>query len=163
MSQLTPLEARARIVEVVGESVYHALGLKETLEVERTALESQDTESLYQAVAAKGECVGKLKQLEKRRAELCEASGFGNGPQQMEHMSEWCDEDSVVANCWSHLMSIAADCNALNMTNGAIIHVRQQQIESNLAVLRGADYNPDTYARSGAESAGLAQRSLAQA
>lgn len=163
MARSTPTEVRSRIVELVGESVYHALGLKESLEDERTALETQDPDALHDAVSVKGEYIGKLRALENTRAAFCEASGFHRGPLQMKELSDWCDENSVVANCWSHLMVIASDCNALNITNGAIIRVRQQQIESNLAVLRGADHNPDTYARDGAEPAGLAQRSLAQA
>ena len=163
MQRPTPIEARERIVEVVGECVYHALGLKETLEIERSALEAEDAQALHDAVTIKSECIVKLRELDKQRRALCEASGFDTGPQQMEQMSAWCDEDSVVANCWSHFMTIAADCNALNMTNGAIIRVRQQQIETNLAVLRGADPVPDTYACGRAEAVGHAPRSLAQA
>jgi flagellar biosynthesis/type III secretory pathway chaperone len=162
MARPSASEARTRIVEVVGESVYHALGLKESLEVERSALEAQDTDALHDAVSVKGKCVDLLRQLEEKRAALCESFGFKANARQMEQLSDWCDENSEIANCWSHLISIAAECNALNLTNGAIIRIRQQHMDSNLAVLRGADHNPDTYARHGAEHAGLAQRSLAQ-
>ena len=39
MARLTPASARKQIVEIIGNSVYHALGLKESLADEHTALE----------------------------------------------------------------------------------------------------------------------------
>lgn len=163
MNRPSPSDARNKIVEVLGESVYHALGLKESLQEEHSALEVQDAEALHDAVSIKSGCVTKLSELERQRSDLCEASGFHKGPEQMAQMSEWCDENSVVANCWDHLIEIAADCNALNLTNGAIIRVRRQQTDDRLAVLRGTDNHSETYGRGGAETAAMTQRALAKA
>ena len=162
MSQPSPTDTRKQVVDLLGESVLLALGLKETLQNERRALEDQDVGELNSIVSTKSECVGKLQQLEEQRRALCETSGFHAGPQQMEDLVDWCDEDAVITKCWSQLMEIAADCNALNLTNGAIISMRSQMLGTNLAVLRGTDPNPNTYGREGRDFAAGNQRSLAE-
>lgn len=162
-SRPSPLEARNRLAEIIGECVFQALGLKESLKDERAALEIQDTDALYDAVSSKSTIVQSLSRLESERVELCEAAGFAAGNDQMDQMTDWCDEQSVVLNSWSHLMEIVSECNALNLTNGAIIHARQQMVESNLGVLRGVNPDPDTYHREGRDNASTNPRSLAQA
>ena len=163
MSGRCPQKARTRIAEVLGDCVYHTLGLKESLRDERSALEEQDADALHDAVATKSQCVNNIQKLEEQRVELCEASGFHAGSLQMEQMFNWCDENVVISNCSDHLLEIAAECNALNLTNGAIINARRHNIESRLAVLRGTDQDSDTYQRSGSGNSGANKRSLAQA
>ena len=70
--------------------------------------------------------------------------------------------DDILGDRWTDLMSIAAEGNTLNLTNGAIIRVRQQQFESSLAVLRGVAPGFDTYGRHGEEPGGFSRRSLAE-
>ena len=156
-------ESRDSMLEVLGECVYQALGLKESLQDERSALESRDSDALDAALAVKGGCVQRLQDLDRRRSELCRDCGFPAGPEQMDRMLDWCDGDSRIADRWRHLMDVVADCNTLNLTNGAIIRVRQGMIDGNLAVLRGTDAANDTYEREGARNAAASQRTLAQA
>ena len=162
-SRPSPSETRDRLVELIGESVFQALSLKESLRNERAALETQDADALLEAVSAKGSLVESLTALENRRVSLCEAAGFANGVDQMDQVSHWCDRQSRIRNGWSQLMEIVSDCNALNLTNGAIIHARAQMVESNLGVLRGTALEPDTYHREGRDNAAMNRRSLAQA
>ena len=163
MSRPTPDEARTRIVDLLGDSVFHALGLKESLQNERRALESQDAEALTQAVAVKSDCVARLAALDDARRSYCNDAGFEAGPDQMQQMLGWCDDSAEAANCWTQLMQIAAECNALNLTNGAIIHTRNSMLDANLAVLRGAETGTDTYGRHGKDAAAMNRRSLAEA
>ncbi len=163
MPTVSPDEARAQIADIIGDSVYEALGLKEALEDERRALEAQDLDSLNAVVDSKSACVDKLRQLDERRIALCEGWGFENGPHQMTALIEWCDEDELVSSRWEQLMVLAAEGNALNLTNGAIIRVRQQQFEASLSVLRGGTPGPDTYNRNGGEGSEYGRRSLAEA
>ena len=163
MSHPTPETARKQIVEIIGNSVYHALGLKESLQDEFAALEAQDMDALRSAVDNKSKCVAALQTLEEQRRDFCIDVGFESGPEQMEQLAEWCDEDAVLSNCWQHLMDIAVECNAMNLTNGAIIRARQQQIEAGLAVIRGGTQDPGVYGRSGRGPSGPSQRSLAEA
>ena len=162
MTRPTPDAARKEIVEIIGNSVYHALGLKETLAEEHAALEHEDMDALRAAVDSKSQCVEALQSLEQRRSDFCVNAGFEPGPEQMEQLAAWCDEGSVLANCWQHLLDIAVECNAMNLTNGAIIRSRQQQIEAGLAVIRGGASDPATYGRTGRGQNGPSQRSLAE-
>ena len=163
MLRPSPDTARQRIVEIIGNSVYHALGLKESLDDEREALETQDMEALRLAVDNKGKCVAALQALEQERREYCVMAGFEDGHAQMENLAEWCDRDSALQNCWQHLLDLAVECNALNLTNGAIIRGRKQQIEAGLAVIRGGDPDSGIYGRSGQAPSGPSQRALAEA
>lgn len=81
----------------------------------------------------------------------------------MQQMTEWCDKDSIITNCWQHLMEIAVECNALNMTNGAIIRGCKQQIETSLSIIRGGVPGSDTYSRGGGATYVPSQQSLAEA
>jgi len=155
--------ARKQIVEIIGDCVFHALGLMETLQDERKALEEQDMDALKSVVDTKGKCVNDLRAMENARRNLCIAAGFPDGPDQMVHMLEWCDEGSVIGNCWQHLMDVATECNTLNITNGAIIRGRKQQIETSISIIRGGQPEMDTYNRSGREPQGHHLRSIAEA
>ena len=163
MTAVTPEQARTEIANLIGDSVYQALGLKEALEDERRALESQDLEGLNAVVDSKSACVEQLRLLDEKRIRLCEQWGFANGPHQMTELIEWCDEDQLISDRWEQLLVLAAEGSSLNMTNGAIIRVRQQQFESSLSVLRGATPGSDTYGRNGTESGDYARRPLAEA
>lgn len=163
VATLSSSAARTEIVEIIGDSVYHALGLKESLTDERKALEKQDMDAVQLSVENKSACVEALHKLDKKRDELCRSLGFDSGAEQMPQLIEWCDDDDLISNRWQNLLIIAAESSALNMTNGAIIRLRQQQFESSLSVLRGVTPGADTYSRSGAESGDYGRRSLAEA
>ena len=163
MNSLPPQDARTQCVELLNDTVYQALGLKEILLEEHNALQVQDTDSLEASVENKSECVARLQQLDKQRIDLCAACGFAAGPEQMSQLIEWCDDKDELQNRWDHLLVVAAESSALNMTNGAIIRVRQQHFESSLSVLRGVNPGADTYGRHGGEAGGYGHRSLAQA
>ena len=163
MSRIAPADARLQILDALGESVYQALGLKEALQEERKALEAEDADALLSIVDTKNACAERLQALDTRRSALCEEWGFAPGPHQMTELIEWCDDQQLVSSRWEQLMVIAAEGSALNMTNGAIIRVRQQQIESSLSVLRGVTPGSDTYGRNGEEHGDFSQRSLAEA
>ena len=163
MNRPSKSETRTRISDILGKCVYEALGLKEALESEHGALQSQDNEALNDALLLKGRCVERLQSLEHERARESERCGFDAGPMQMERLTDWCDEDSLLANLWEHLIEIVADCNVLNLTNGSIVRMRRQHTESSLAVLRGGTQEPKTYQSTGGEGAALQQRSLVRA
>ncbi len=163
MSTLSPEIARAQIVEILCDTVYHALGLKEILDYEREALEKQDIDGIDRTVDTKSACVHAMTLLDTKRIELCTACGFAAGPEQMQQMIDWCDDSDLVKNRWDHLMLIGAECSAINLTNGAIIRVRQQQFESSLSLLRGVTPGFNTYGRHGGEAGDYGRQSLVEA
>ena len=160
---LSRSEARARFIDLLNDTVYQALGLKESLEEERKALESQDLERIEAAVESKSTCVRNLQALDEKRFQLCSACAFAAGPEQMPQFINWCDDNELVKNRWEHLMLIAAESVALNMTNGAIIRLRQHQFDASLALLRGVTAGADTYGRNGEESGSFGHQSLGEA
>ena len=163
MARPDATSARRRMTELLGDSVYQALGLKETLDDERDALKHQDVESLLTVLEQKETCVRALRRLDEQRSELCASAGFPAGPEQMDSMLGWCDVDGEVTNTWQHLMEIATECNSRNLTNGSIIRGRKQQIDTGLAVVRGGAPGVDTYNRSGMEPGGASLRPIAEA
>lgn len=163
MPSATKAETRARIVDNLGMSVLHAMALRESLLAEKSALESQDLAALDTVVQNKSRCVTELQTLDTERTKICAAADFEAGASQMQSLIAWCDEESVISNAWDQLMHVAADCNALNLTNGAIIRVREQQIRSSLSLIRGQAPESDTYGHPDRTSSGFEQRSLAEA
>lgn len=163
MPTINPSKARTQIVDLLGDTVLQALGLKAILEDERNALEKQDVEAIEATIQSKSECVEQLQILDRKRERLCKSWGFESGPEQMQQCMDWCDDADAINSRWQHLLVIAAEGSALNMTNGAIIRVRQQHFESSLSVLRGVTPGSDTYGRSGAEASDFSSRSIAEA
>ena len=155
--------ARQKLVKVIGDSVVLAETLIETLGNERGALEAQDMDALQDVLARKTQCVESLRQLDQRRSAICTGAGFADGDDQMDHIIEWCDENHAVADGWRHLVNLAVECNRRNMTNGAIIRARKQQIESAMAIVRGGSANSDTYSRQGVEPGVNNLRSIVEA
>ena len=140
-----------------------AQALKESLEEERAALETQDIATLESIVAKKTRCAETLRALDQERDTLCQQWGFAVGPDQMQQVIDWCDESQTVSSRWAQLIDVAAEGSALNLTNGAIIRVRQQHFESSLSVLRGIAPGAKTYSRDGEGSGDFSRRSLAEA
>jgi len=163
MTSLSRQDVRDQTVALLNDTIYHALGLKETLEEERKALEVQDMDQISATVDTKSACVQALMSLDRQRIELCTAYGFPPGPEQMPQLIDWCDESDLIKTRWDHLMVIAAESSAMNMTNGAIIRVRQQQFESSLSLLRGVVPGFNTYGRHGGDTVDLGRQSLAEA
>ena len=163
MATVSPEKARSEIVELLSDTVYQALGLKESLEDERKALETEDMAAIERAVDVKSTCVAKLKVLDQKRDSLCKSWGFKSGPDQMQAVIDYCDDAELIRNRWDHLMLVAAESSAMNLTNGAIIRVRQQQFESSLSLLRGRTPRIDTYGQRGKGTGDFGSQSLAQA
>lgn len=81
----------------------------------------------------------------------------------MDEVIGWCDEGAVLLNGWHGLLGIARDCDRLNATNGSIIRLRRQQAMARLTLLRGSEFDNDTYGASGVEANSAGGRALAQA
>ncbi|MEM6512654.1 MAG: flagellar protein FlgN [Pseudomonadota bacterium] len=155
--------ARSQIIEILGCSIFHAKGLRESLDKEKTALAAQDMDALMAAIEEKGTQVRELQVLDIKRSELCRESGFADGPEQMDRFTAWCDRDTEVAGTWSQLIALAEECNTLNLSNGAVIRVRRQQVDDGLSILRGQAPGTPTYGRNGVNRDGLGQRAIAEA
>lgn len=163
MSVFTTSQAHAQVVIILDESVDVALRLAQTLADERRALESQDLAMLDDVVVRKSADAEFLKVLDGKREELLAACNLPSGPDRMQELIDWCDENDKINIRWQRLLQITADSSDVNITNGAIIRVRQQHFESSLAVLRGHRTGPETYGRNGEETHDFSRHSIATA
>ncbi len=155
--------ARAQVVEILGCSIFHAKSLRDCLQEEKDALATQDMDALMSAIEDKSSRVHELQLLDGKRSELCRESGFADGPEQMDRFTDWCDRDAEVARSWAQLLGLADECNTLNLSNGAVIRVRKQQVEDGLSVIRGQAPGAPTYGRHGVNRDGLGHRAIAEA
>ena len=153
----------SRLADVLGACVYQALGLRESLQDERAALEADDLDALQLAVDNKTRCVSELRQLERERSDIASEMGFDPGAAQMDDLTRELGQDATIKSRWQHLLDVASECNTLNMSNGAIIRIRKQQVDAGLAVLRGAEPTAEIYGFDGASAPGYDKRSLAEA
>lgn len=163
MSRASAGETRDRIVKILSDSVTCALGLKETLVEERDALERRDTLSLNTAATSKTTLIHELARLNEARDEISKQAGFGGGTGRMDDLAEWCDDDLRVTHSWKQFREIATECDVLNKTNGAIIHLRRQQVLDGLSILRGNPNETITYSPTGSETTANAGRPLTEA
>ena len=160
---ISPADARTEIAELIADGLVCAGDLNAALQDERRALEDQDADALHAVVDGKNSCAKELQRLEQKRARLCHEWGFSASPEQMQRVLDWCDDSGQLSHGWRRLMDIAAEGNAMNLTNGAIIRVRQQHTEASLSVLRGAAPGSHTYGQNGAGTGDNSRRTLAEA
>ena len=159
----SPGDTRAQIVEILGESVRCALNLKEILVEEREALQKRDTVSLSTAADSKLALVREIADLNQTRDKVSAQAGFGDDPDNLEDLADWCDDEMVVSNLWQKLQGIASECDLMNRTNGAIIHLRHQQSLNGLSVLRGGENDAGTYAPTSSATNNFAGRTISEA
>ncbi len=163
MSCTSAEDTRSRITKVLDDSVSCALDLKVILNEERQALEDRDTEALNTAATTKLALVSKFAKLNQSRGVVSEKAGFGNDPDDLDALAAWCDDDLTITSTWQQLQEIASECDVINRTNGAIIHLRRQQILDGLSVLRGGENETSTYAPAGAAEHGVSGRAITEA
>ncbi len=141
-------ETHERLNEVLRSGIVQATLLRASLEDERLALESRDSDALSRAIQTKASHLEKLAELERERSALLESAGLTDVTSASSG-----DEDALMDR-WNEYRAIAAECDTLNLGNGAIIRLRQQQVADGLALLRGADANADTYGPAGTNATG---------
>lgn len=162
MSNQPSEKCREDLGRLLRTGVHCAIGLKEILNDERTALELQDTDALNETAVNKQLFLSRLEELEAERREICQASGFSAEPEAMEKLVEWCDTELLIHGYWDHFVDLAKECSDLNINNGAIINLRRQQIIGALSVIRGERQDSETYSRNGRDTSTSVKRVLAE-
>jgi flagella synthesis protein FlgN len=160
---MAPAECRNTFQENVTESIHYALELKDILDHERSALEQKDTTALNEAAISKQVCVNKLDDLDKDRGRIATECGFPGNGESTPELIEWCDDQHEIAASWSRFLDIAETCSNLNAGNGAVIRVRQAQVNNALGILRDGTTDVNTYGPTGQNGGELKTRSLAEA
>lgn len=160
MVAVTQSAARARLSRMLESGIEAASMLGTHLAAERTALEQHDAAALEIAARDKQHGLLTLELLENERFALLNECGYKDDQDGMREMQTWCDQDGVLEARWQSYLAVAKECQQANLTNGAIMRLRHQQIASALAALSGS--SPQTYGPSGKSGNG-GSRALAEA
>ena len=156
-------ECNEALKDNFNESIQIALELRNLLKEERAALERKDTLSLSETAVRKKVCVTGLEDLDTSRNAISKAFGFGINPDEISKLAAHCDEGQLLSQCWSDFIELAQACSDMNSGNGAIIRVRQQQINGAINLLRDGNAETDTYGPNGQSGEELRTRPLAEA
>ncbi len=159
MTSPAATDYRSRLISVLNNCVAEAVLLRQSLEDERRALESQDLDALHAAADKKTRSVQRLQTLETERRRLCVESGVSDHNGDMGALAA---ANVGIAEGWNRLMSVVSECNQLNATNGAVISLRRNQFETSLTVLRGGSADTEFYGRDGKGTNDAGQQSLAE-
>lgn len=160
---MTPAQCKSAIQQNLTESIRHALDLKQILDDERAALERKNTSALNDVAISKKQCVTKLDDLDRERRKIGAECGFAEKAESPSELISWCDQQGEIATSWSQFIGIAESCSNLNAENGAIIRVRQGQVNNALQILRDGSTDVNTYGPTGCNGGELRTRSLAEA
>ena len=160
MSDAVPQTDAHPALALLDEGIRAATAFAEALRAELEALEREDPDALLAAAEAKRAQLAELEALERRRQQLLADAGRVDDKDGMQALIEAVDADGALARKWRRYLKLADECQRANLTNGAIIRLRQGQVTSALAVLAGAE--SQTYGPGGAERP-AASRQLAEA
>ena len=159
----TSQDCRSSLAAVIRDSQAQAAELEALLAAEQSALRDRDSDALENVAAKKLGCVSALDELESTRRGIAVTAGFTTDPAGMSDLLAWCDQDDSLQREWTALLDAANRCERQNRSNGAVTHVRAQQLRAALAILSG---NPDAtqiYSPSGTAAGGHDQREIARA
>ena len=154
-SQLT-LPPSADLSALIDAGIDAAVKFEALLAEEREILETRDSAALAELAKRKQQAVSELEELEARRCALLRSAAVANDAEGMQTQLEHAEDRER----WQHYLDLAGRCQQANMTNGAIIRLRHQQISDALAILSGA--GSETYGPAG-NSRTATSRSLAKA
>jgi flagellar biosynthesis/type III secretory pathway chaperone len=100
---------------------------------ERQALETRDSAALAALATRKQAAVSELESIEARRVRALKQAAIPNDAAGMQRLLASADDQQR----WQDYLDLAGRCQQANMTNGAVIRLRHQQIADALAVLSG--------------------------
>ena len=145
----------AQVQNLIEQQLACATSLIGIMERERQALLGNAMDAL--AVA----CDEKFAAASTMQALGASLEKLNAGPAQMEQLIQL-PEGSALATQWKELRALAAQCQSLNLGNGALLDERQTQLRRNQRALRG--FQPGmTYGRGGGELAPSERRRIASA
>ena len=149
-----------KLGQLLGGGIDAATELRAILKRERLSLEQRDLEALESAASDKAVQLETLADFDRQREALCKQDGTELSVEKLTRSAATADG---LRRQWQQLLDLAAECKALNLANGSVIHTRQIQLGDRLAALRGMPQGPVTYSETGGQAAQAAQRSLTEA
>lgn len=131
--------AADRFAQVIRDTLAETRTLETALTRERGALEAEDTAALDASGDAKRGCLARLERLDAERRQLLGLDGQREDDEGMDAVLAACPPAHPLHSLWAELRESAMRCRDANAVNGAIVHLRRQQIARALDVLRGGN------------------------
>lgn len=160
---MTPAECKNALEGNLAESIQSAIDLDALLDQERQALERQDTTELNDVAMQKRLNVIRLDELDKIRKELCVKCGVDDSIDSVHKLLDGCDENGAILSSWERFLDALDGCSDKNSSNGAIIRVRQTQVNDAIGLLRNGTTDTPTYGPKGYSTDRNNARALAEA
>lgn len=136
--------------------------LLETLESERSALESGDAERLDAVTAQKSSLLRKLDQLGRDQMHLLGELSFDEDGPGLEQALAWCDPGAALKSEQQEVGRCLQRCRDLNERNGITVQYRLGYVRRALDVLNGQPAgSSDVYGADGRTSTSCSSRLLA--
>lgn len=125
------------------ESIIKAMGqaltrLLETMRQEAQALATPGTPNVESILQQKATLLETVSELEQSRQDFCTEAGLDPAPEQMLTQLSPAGTQTKVAQTWDQVLHLLDGCQQQNLTNGAILQLRQRFTLGALGILRGA-------------------------
>jgi len=140
---------QAQLKELLDEEIEGGRHLLAALEAERNALGSGDSASLDETGTHKQAAFQRLLQLERERSDLCEALGYEDDQEGMQQLIASYNPGPDLMNKWKQLLEVMQACRQANEVNGKVVHLKRQQVQRGLELLRGHVVKDSLYGPSG--------------
>ncbi len=146
MSTSSPEAVADDFEALLARGAASAAAMAAALDCERRALESEDLTALADAATSKQAHLGDIEALESQRRGLLSRCSLADDHEGMQAFIDRCGRSDELRRKWQRYLTLADDCRRANLTNGAIIRLRHQQLAGALSALSGAPaatYGPD--------------------
>ncbi len=128
--------------------------LKESLEREYAALESQQIDTLEKAVKEKQSTLDEVAELQRRRSGLLRQYGFSNDNSGVSQCIERCSPSlsRELLPLWEQLHTLIEQCRDQNLVNGRVLELNDRRVQQTLAVLTNGTQPLELYCSQGVSS-----------
>lgn len=157
------------LLSVLGQQLAAAQALAELLSRERGLLTGTDPQAVQAVAAEKTGLLNRIESLESDRRRVLAIAGRGASGADMAKLCRGPVSPltppqllTQISDCWRTLMAVMDQCREANEVNGAIVGLKQRQVQQLLNVLRTGREDDLTYGPGGRGRQGAA-RGLARA
>lgn len=143
---------QAAIEQCLQEEVNVMSSLAELLKKEQSALIDSDIAQLNDHTQSKGQLVGKMSALEKKRGHLLSQLGFKADIEGMQAYLKDAGDTQNAGQHWNTLLQLSLQAKEDNRTNGLLINRRLSQNQASLNVLQQDNATSTLYGPNGQSS-----------
>ncbi len=149
-------QTNAILSNLLKQEIQHVSDLTEALGAEQSRLGANDHDGLIGVIAQKQAVIDALNRVDKARAELLHAAGYGT-----DHIGidSYIDDQPEpykrqLKGLWRQLLQSVGECQQKNLVNGSIIGMNLRHCAQAVSILCGQDPRQELYDPHGNASSG---------